>query len=512
MEQREYETLVWSLQSEAQEVPGSFRIKVVSLSVFAYVILFGVLSLLLLGIYLSFSLAQGGSLFTKLMLMSWLLVVLPIVWLVLRMFFSAIPVPQGRELTKEEAPQLFSMLEQMQQRLQAAPIHHVLVTEDFNAAIAQCPRFGLFGGYRNYLVLGLPLMYAVSGEELRAIIAHEYGHLAGGHGKLSRWIYRQRMTFDVLYEHARVRRDDNMVNGLIAGLLDGFAPYYNAYTFVLSRQNEYEADAMSREIAGAEAAASALIRIGLLSDWLHGIFWPKLYDQVKQHENPPVMPFVAMRKLLAMTMDEWATKDKLLAAWKVESDVYDTHPCLNERLTALDQKPFLPALPTVCAADALLGKSAPLIVHEFDGKWWAAEKDKWQKYHRRYHHSQGRIAELEKRPLAELNVSEAQELALLLVEFRSVAAAKSVLADILARPGERYPKPVYYFGRALLDEGDSAGLDYLEEAFRLAPSMGDECARAGYQWLMEKRDEAAAEGWLQRLRALEAQREKPSKR
>lgn len=506
MEQREYETLVWSLQSEAQEVPGSFRIKVVSLSIFAYIVLFGVLLLLLLGIYLTFSLAHGGSLFTKFVLMSWLLAVVPIVWLVFRMFFSAIPVPQGRELARDEAPQLFTMLDEMQQRLQAAPIHHVLVTEDFNAAIAQCPRFGLFGGYRNYLVLGLPLMYAVSGDEMRAIIAHEYGHLAGGHGKLSRWIYRQRMTFDVLYEHARARRDDNMVNRVIAGLLDGFAPYYNAYTFVLSRQNEYEADAMSRELAGAEAAASALIRIGLLSDWLHGIFWPKLYDQVKQHETPPVMPFVAMRKLLAMTMDEWATKDKLLAAWKAESDVYDTHPCLNERVTALDQKPFLPVLPAVCAADTLLGKSAPLIVREFDSKWWAAEKDKWQKYHRRYHHSHVRIAELEKRPLAELNVSEAQELALLLVEFRSVAAAKSVLADILARPGERYPKPVYYFGRALLDEGDSGGLDYLEEAFRLAPSMGDECARAGYQWLMEKRDEAAAEGWLDRLRTIEAQR------
>lgn len=502
MEEREYETLVWSLQSEAQEVPGSFRIKVVGISVFAYLILFGLLALLLFGLYFVFSIAHGGGLFAKIMLVSWVLVVAPIVWLTFRMFFASLPAPQGRELSAAEAPQLFRAIADMQQRLQAAPIHHVLITDEFNAAIAQCPRFGLFGGYRNYLVLGLPLMYAVSGEEMLSIIAHEYGHLAGGHGKLSRWIYRQRSTFDVLYEHARTRREDNMVNGVLAGLLDWFAPYYNAYTFVLSRQNEYEADAMAREIAGAAASASALIRIHLLGDWLHSSFWPKLYDQAKQHETPPVMPFVAMRKLLALTMDEWATKERLNEVWKVESDVYDTHPCLSERVTALDQQPALPALPATCAADALLGKFAVELVREFDGKWWGGEKDKWQKYHRRYTHSIVRIAELEKRPLDELSVSEAQELALLLVEFRTVSAAKGVLENILARPGDRYPKPVYYYGRALLDENDKRGLDYLEEAFRLSPAMSDDCARAGYHWLLEKQNEAAAEDWLARLRAI----------
>jgi hypothetical protein len=282
-------------------------------------------------------------------------------------------------------------------------------------------------------------------------------------------------------------------------MLDWFAPYYNAYTFVLSRQNEYEADAMSREIAGAEASASALIRISLLADWLQGSFWPKLYAQSTLHETPPVMPYVAMRKLLAMTMDEWATKERLKEVWKAESDVYDTHPCLNERVTALEQTAVLPSLPKTCAADALLGRFVQEIVREFDGKWWSEEKEKWQKYHRRYVHSIARIAELEQQPVAALSVADAQELALLLVEFRSASAAKAVLEDLLGRPGERYPKPVYFYGRALLDEGDAKGLDYLEEAFRLSPSMGEDCAKAGYQFLVKNQNETAADKWVERL-------------
>jgi hypothetical protein len=328
--------------------------------------------------------------------------------------------------------------------------------------------------------------------------------LSGGHGKLSRWIYRQRSTFDVLYEHARTRRENNAVNGILAEMLDWFAPYYNAYTFVLSRQNEYEADAMACKFAGAESSASALIRINLLADWLHGSFWPKLYAQTAQHEMPPFMPYVAMRKLLVMTMSEWATIERLAAVWKVESGVYDTHPCLSERVTAMGQHAALPTASKACAADAWLGKFAPELVREFDAKWWGEEKDKWQKHHRRLARSNARIAELEKKAVGELSVSEAQEFALLLVEFRSLKAAKYVLEDLLSRSDERYPKPVYFYGRVLLDEGDVKGLEYLEEAFRLSPSMGDDCSHAGYQWLCEKQNVTAAEVWVARLRSVQA--------
>lgn len=505
MEEQNYETLVWSLQSEAQEIPGVFRTKVILVSLLAYLVLFGLLAVLLTGVYFMFSMMHGdGHTIFKIFFASWILVVAPIVWLTFRMFFSPLPAPEGRELTEAEAPQLFRMIASLREKFQAEPIHHVLITNEFNASIAQCPRFGLFGGYRNYLILGLPLLDALSAEELLSVLAHEYGHLSGGHGKLSRWIYRQRSTFDVLYEHARARRENNAVNGILAAMLDWFAPYYNAYTFVLSRQNEYEADAKARAIAGAEVSASALIRISLLANWLHGSFWPKLYAQSTQYETPPFMPYVAMRKLLVMTMDEWATKERLNEAWKAESGVYDTHPCLSERVTAMEQRAVIPSIPKVCAADSLLGRFAQEIVREFDGKWWAEEKDKWQKYYRRYAHSKTRIAALEQQPVSALSVSDAQELALLLVEFRSVSAAKAVLEDLLGRSGERYPKPVYFYGRALLDEGNTKGLDYLEEAFRLAPSMRDDCAKTGYQWLCEKQNVAAAEAWLERLRSVQA--------
>ena len=501
MDDRKYEMMVWSLQGEALQAPGWFRAKVVFISLFAYVVLFSLVAVLLTGLVFMYG-ASHGSIILRLIFASWVLVVVPIVWLSLRMFFKGTVAPEGRELEEAEAPALFELVDELRERVQGAVVHHVLITRDFNAAIMQCPRFGLFGGYRNYLILGLPLLYALTPDEARAVIAHEYGHLSGGHGKLTRWIYRQRVTFAGLHVHARARRERNKVNRLLAFLLDVFAPYYQAYTFVLSRQNEYEADAIARDIAGAEPAAGALVRTSLLSTWLERTFWPKIYEPVSRSATPPFMPFASMRKLLPVTMDEWASKERLQAVWKEESGVLDTHPCLRERLTALAQRPKVPPMPQTCAADAFLGPYAQALAREFDQAWWAAEKSRWVSRHHRHVRSTARIAQLEERPVSQLNAPDAQELALLLVEFRSLEAAKAVLHDLVHRPGERFPKPLYYYGRVLLAEQDERGLQYLEEAYRLSTALWNDCAGAGYRWLAANRSLVAAKNWVVRLGAV----------
>ncbi|HZW26372.1 MAG TPA: M48 family metalloprotease [Gallionella sp.] len=468
------------------------------ISMTAYLVLFGMLSLLLVSLLFLWKVASTA-VYVKYLLVTWLVALVPILWMLLRMFFMRSRPPEERELTEAEAPKLFEMLAELRKHVQGAPVHHVLVTSEFMAGVLQYPRFGMFGGYRNYLILGLPLMYAVSVEEFKAVLAHEYGHLAGGHNKFSRWVGRQRVTFGMLHNHARERRDDNLVNGFLAGMLDWFAPYFNAYTFVLRRQNEYESDAVSTSVVGAQAAASALVRTDLLGGWLQNNFWKKMYDQASKHAPPPFMPYVSMSKLLAVTMDEWATKERLNKAWKLESDAHDTHPCLRERLIAMEQHAVLPGMVKVSAADALLGKFALTLAREFDEQWWREEKSNWQSYHRRYTRSIERIAELEQKPLLELSVMDAQELGLLLFEFRSLESAKVVLQSLVKRPGERFPKPLFYYGRVLLGEDNETGLDYLKEACSLAPSMWDDCARTGYQWLCANRSEAAADDWLHRM-------------
>ena len=109
-------------------------------------------------------------------------------WVVAGAMWVSLDVPKGQRIANSEAPELFALIDKLRRSLGAPRFHHVLITDDFNAAVVQIPRLGLLGWYRNTLLIGLPLMKALNRQQLAAVLAHKFGHLAGGHGRLGNWI------------------------------------------------------------------------------------------------------------------------------------------------------------------------------------------------------------------------------------------------------------------------------------------------------------------------------------
>lgn len=503
MDQHRYRTLVKSLELDATINPATFRSKVLLISSAAYIVLFGMLAAMIalfwFGIAYAYSHRHTGNLIR---LGLFALVMLPVFFVVLRMFFMRLPPPEGRRLNAKEAPKLFSVLDKMRKKLDGPPIHHVVINDDYNAAIMQQPRWGLFGGHVNYLILGLPYMLGVPPKEMLATVAHEYGHLCGNHGKLSAWVYRQRRTFGALFEQVSDADEENWVHKGIASLLEKFMPYYNAHTFVLSRQNEYEADMTASELAGASANASGLVRDALLGRWIHETFWPGVYRQADASSKPAFLPYSAMRTAFRVSHDEWATKERLAAAWSKQSDLLDTHPALRERVEAIGQEAALPQRVELTAAEALLGSTARVLIDEFDRNWWEKEKDDWQSRHKHVTRSQARLAELSRQSPAQMALQDLQEYAMLSVEF-APQEAKNLLEQLLRRSGGPFPRAEYHYGCLLLDKGSERGLEHLSTAAAADRRLVEAAARAGYAWLCKKYDEERAQEWWDRIVALE---------
>lgn len=499
MDDQQYEYLVRRLELEAHDNPTRFRSKVLAVSGIAYLTLAATLALVAGLALLVFHLVRDNRstwLLFQLGLMG--LGLLGVLYTVLRAFLTRLPPPPGREVSRDEAPRLFELIDRVRDKLKGPPLHRVVIDRSFNAAIAQVPRFGLFGGHRNHLIIGLPYLQAMSTREMAATLAHEYGHLTGAHGKVSAWVYRQRVTFGALMDKVQ-GTDGDWLDSLLHAGLRRFAPYFNAYTFVLSREDEYQADAAASHAAGRTANASSLCRGELLGRWFAEDYWPRLYAQASHRASPLLPPFAAMQAAFAANYGEWSTPERLDEALQRRSDLHDTHPCLRDRLDAIERKPALPLPVEKTAADMLLREFADVLAREFDEAWWAEERAEWQAHYGKQSEFRRRVAELSARPLDSLGPFELQELGTALVGCGRDRDARPVLEYLLARPDGPFPRARLIYGRLLLGAGDERGLEQLARAAGEDERLTEQCARDGYVWLRKARGEAEAADWAERL-------------
>lgn len=496
MDDEEFGWLVERLETESANAPNAFRTKVLMISCAAHAVLFVVLLFILLTVGFAvvrfMSHGMGGIVFFVGLAGASLL---PVAYVMLREFLTPLPTPAGRPVTRSEAPVLFKMLDKMRTKLKGPNIDWVLIDTEYNAAIAQMPRWGLLGPNTNYLMLGLPFMFGQSTTEMMATVAHEYGHLCGAHGKSYAWIHRQRRTLRALHERLEDNETATLVHAFLSRALNAYMPIFSAYTFVLSRQDEYEADRAAARLAGKDVAASSLIRSNLLSTWFHLDFWSTLYKQADTRERPVFMPYQSMSTAFRMNHEVWATRERLKEAFLVKSEVNDTHPCLRERVEALGEKPSVPAPLDKHAAGTLLGRLAEHLANEFDQAWWTAEKKDWAERHRYVKRALARLESLRGVSLSTLPLTDLQELARLKAEFETAKDAKPVLEYLLRQPGGPFPRAAYSLGCILLEEGDPSGLEYLSLAARNNRHLTNDAMHAGYTFLMDKGDAQFAQEW-----------------
>ncbi len=391
-------------------------------------------------------------------------------WASLRILLVRLTPPKGRAITRAEAPALFAELDDLRARLRAAPFHEVLLSAEFNAGVVQMPRLGVLGWPRNCLILGLPLLDALSPAEMRAVLAHEFAHLSRAHGRLSHWLYRLRRSWEETFrQFARPQvRGTLSLRPLTAKFVDWFWPRFNAHAFVLSRANEYEADAHAARLAGAPHLAAALVRLQTLTRLLDQRLWPGLWQLTHTLPAPPDDLLARLRDGLraGATPEDRARWTE--EAFRTASTNSDTHPCLSERLSALQVPPVPPAdtaaAASPSAAETLLGPALDGLRRDVQEFWRKEAGPQWREQHARAAAFSDRLASLDRAvPAAAVNLESLWDKAHALLSLRDHAAAAPLLREILARRADHAPAN-FQLGRLLLDAGDAEGVAHLERA------------------------------------------------
>ncbi|MCD9032516.1 M48 family metallopeptidase [Luteimonas sp. Y-2-2-4F] len=319
-------------------------------------------------------------------------------------------------------------------------------------------------GHRHYLVLGLPLMQSLGREQFAAVVAHEFGHFGGGDARFSGWIYRVRASWYRLLDALAAQRSG--FNAPFVKFFGWYAPYFDAYSFVLARANEYRADAAASQAVGARAVGEALVRCELGALRLQRDFWPALERSIPERAAPPPGLYRDMAASLRGEGDP-AWLPQLLAR---PSDYEDTHPTLAQRLAALGVEAGAAAAPAPSAAEALLGELLPVLEARFSEDWREGVAPVWEERHRRHAQEVARLEALERS--TSRSPDEDVEYARLSVALRPEADALALFRAALARAPDRADAHGQ-LGVLLLEHGDAAGVGHLKEAMRLDPGCTD---------------------------------------
>lgn len=507
MDNQKFEALVSRLEETSRTHPGRYVGSVIGIALMGFLILglaigLSLLSLVLLVGMIAAVVLTGGKALIVLAKLGKLVILLALpAWAMVRtsitLLFSRFPAPEGRVLQRQEAPTLFAQLEKLGRRMRGPRVHTVLLTDELNAAIVQHPRLGLFGWEKNYLILGLPLLQVLGEEEALAVVAHEYGHLSGHHSRLGGFIYRFRNTWGRLQQLSEQWNDWG--SRLIARMFRWYGPYFNAYTFVLARQNEYIADQAAAEVAGAQNAANALMRINIAARFENEEFWPSVDRRVAREPEPLHDRSAYWTHSLHTILDEDMRARFLDAAAQRETDHLDTHPALRDRLAALDIAADLNAAralkPLVTsAASAWLGANLDTIQSEFDRTWQIGVGEKWRTRHTYLQERQERLSLLEAQP--SMSTDEKWERISLLDELHPQNELLPLLNELLLEVPD-HMSARFRRGTRLLELDDQAGIADIE--FVMAKDEGAILAGCEAAWrYYQARDPAQAERYSQR--------------
>ncbi len=416
--------------------------------------------------------------------------------------------PTGIEVPRDRAAPLFEVLDDLSSRLGCPRIERVLIDGRFGA-VSNRARFGRpFARREAYVLLGYPLLCALSAEQGIACIAAIMACLHPRHDALRRWTYRVDHTWAGVARFGAASRETAGWDPM--SLVSWYTPLFRAYQYAHAHQCEREADQRAAQIAGAGTLIDALVAIAIRQHRFDHVLLPAMMARVREEPVAPLYPLSGVAKAAGDPIDAEEAERALAKA--LAEPISPWHPCvpLRERAALLRGVPVgaadvsasaLAQGPAVSAAAHFLGPWALEVDRLLDEWFMSGPGLEWRTRHSGFRQARSRLDELEPGAAeGALSGAEAAERARLLATLRSGEEAVAALKEhVAAFPEDAYGR--FYLGCALLDSGDDEGFEHLDAAMRLAPDFAPQVCEVGYRHAVERQNQDAARRYQEAAQA-----------
>jgi Zn-dependent protease with chaperone function len=230
----------------------------------------------------------------------------------------------GVAVDEHSQPELVGLVRSVAEEMSTEPPARIFLVPMVNAYVHETGGLlGLRRG-RRVMAIGLPLIEALTVDQLRGVVAHELGHYAGGDTRLGGLAYRAAASIGRTIENVG---EDSW----LGRLFDAYGRIYLRISLRVRRRQELTADAAAVRLAGRENHMTALRRTKVTAfafDHFLRRYLAPLWERGCDAENA----FEGYRALLAdpVRQEELASLEE--AVQEDTTNPYDSHPSLAERL------------------------------------------------------------------------------------------------------------------------------------------------------------------------------------
>jgi Zn-dependent protease with chaperone function len=386
---------------------------------------------------------------------------------------------KGVPISPTDATRLHEMVNALIKEMGAPKVDEILLVPEANAGILSRYANGLFGRISTTLLIGYPVLQLLSPEEFAALLRHEFGHSAGGHGHLSAWIWRVRETWNEL---PMTEPEMNFAaRVMLPPIYRWFVPKLNAYAAVLSRSHEFDADRHAKGDSPSAHAGLTLVRIFLAGAFLTERFWPEIWKGARDQSRTPKEVFSRLPSI-AKTVTLPELRAWLSAEMKKEAEPLDSHPDSKSRFLALGATTDVEAwaqriellgfVPAQTAASEFLPDSISTLEQALTEKWACNVFLQWEDVFRHFRRTRETLQQLQQREQgAPLNAEESNQRAACIWTLDGPAAAEAFYRIALQSfPDD--PDISFTLGRCLLAQGNEDGVRWMEQVIsRASPEI-----------------------------------------
>jgi len=213
------------------------------------------------------------------------------------------------------------------------------------------------------MLLGLPLLQALTVSQFRAVLAHEFGHYYGGDTRLGPWVYKTRAA---MVRTIRGLGQPNAVLRVVTAFAAARLAYYLVVKILLaywnlflritqfnSRRQEYRADELACYAIGSQALIEGLRSIRGAAAALPA-YWSEVSQVLGAGYRPPIAEGFA-RFIAAPPIVQAVSTEIEKALKEGRTKPYDSHPPLRDRIARARLLPAGEAPENDPSAISLLG-------------------------------------------------------------------------------------------------------------------------------------------------------------